>query len=92
MPWVVVLTAAPNLMLVDALTGEAWGAVVVPAVALAAVVAVAHAGSLAALGGAPLLLLLTARFSLHTKQALALALVATLVLARLSGRRRTAAA
>jgi hypothetical protein len=89
--WVVVLTAAPDLLRVDALTGQEWGAVAVPAVALAAGVVVANAGSLAAFGGAPLLLLLSARFSLHTKQALALALlalVATLALARLSARRR----
>jgi len=93
--WVVVLTAAPDLMHVDALTGQEWGVVAVATAALAAVLAVANAGSLAALGGAPLLLLMSGRFSLHTKQALAialLALVATLALARLSGRRRTGVA
>jgi hypothetical protein len=75
---------------VDELTGEVWGAVAVPVVALALGVAVAHAGTPAVLGGAPLLLLLTTRFSLHTKQALALAclsIAATLALARLSARR-----
>jgi hypothetical protein len=89
--WVVLLTAAPDLMLVDELTGEAWGAIAVPVVVVALGVAVAHAGSPAVLGGAPLLLLLTARFSLHTKQALALAclsIAATLALAWLSARRR----
>jgi hypothetical protein len=56
---------------------------------MAAALAAANARSIAVIGGAPLLLLLTTHFATHTKQALligAAAIAATLVLGRISKR------
>lgn len=73
--WLVLLTAAPNLLQTDRLADETWGAVAVAALA-GAVALSAVAGRYAVLALAPLLVLFVPGRADHSKQALLLALLA----------------